>query len=428
MARKKEYSLDYDIYYAKDRAAAVDKILDDLNTIPNNTDLEYMADYILYGKDEKYISAVDEKIILNPQRRYSNYKTKSEKGESLDAILEDPIAGPEAERVASDNTISTKYKVPRLVIKRTKYHRDGTIAERGDDFDTAGNEIPFMRELWERIDHYTYLHDQYTGKVPQSEWVKAHPKTQYQIWKMGHMLIDMRRSQYYIKDAYNPELHFFNVGAPEAVPYDFDNDTGYWLTPEEWCYRKRHPRPYDAPQPAFADAPQNEQGLVYWCVSRNRIDYEDPKHIIALIQNYVALLRRSYEKPFSTTRTLCYDLERYVEAADLTDKEDIILCLTIARKNRFVICHVLEQEGFEMTDYQVARMQRTIIPKKIALAAKRMRLETEMRAGTVKGKLCSKCKKLLPATLEFFCRSSDKSDGFCCQCKDCQRKKRERDR
>lgn len=422
--RKKAYSLDYEIYYAKDRAAAVEQILDELDTDPNATDLEQMADYILYGKDEKYLSAVDEKVILNPQRKYANYKTKAEKGESLDALLEDPVTAPEAEKLAADTTAHTRFKAPKITIRRTTYNPDGTIATKGDDFDSEGNPIPFMGELWERIDYYTDLYDQYAGKKPPTEFVLEHPKSQYVVWKMNHMLIDMRRQQYYIKDVYNPTLHFFNVPAPEAVPYNFDCDTGYWLTPEEWCRRKRNPRPYDAPQPSFADAPQREDGMVYWCVSHNHVDLENPKHVYAMMQNYVALLRRSYDKPSSETRALCYDFESAVGDANFSDKEDIVLCLTIARKNRFVIAHALEQEGFKMTDYQLANLQHTVIPRRIALAAKRQRQLSELARGEIRGKVCSKCHRTLPATLDFFCRSNDKKDGFCCQCKDCQHKKR----
>jgi len=64
MAMKKSYSLDYDIFLATDRNKAVAEILDNLETDPSPTDLEQMADYILFGKDEKFLSARDRKEIL----------------------------------------------------------------------------------------------------------------------------------------------------------------------------------------------------------------------------------------------------------------------------------------------------------------------------------------------------------------------------
>ena len=97
MAKKKAYSLDYEIYLATDRNQAVQNILDSLDTDPNATDLEQMADYILFGKDEKFLNARDRKEILQPKRRYDSWSTKDEKNESLDALLEDANTAPEIE-------------------------------------------------------------------------------------------------------------------------------------------------------------------------------------------------------------------------------------------------------------------------------------------------------------------------------------------
>ena len=55
---KKAYSLDYSIERDTDRVAAVYDILDQLSTDPNPNDLEQMADYILYGKDENGLNTV----------------------------------------------------------------------------------------------------------------------------------------------------------------------------------------------------------------------------------------------------------------------------------------------------------------------------------------------------------------------------------
>ena len=55
---KKAYSLDYSIERDIDRVAAVRDILDALPTDPNATDLEQMASYILYGKDENGFNSI----------------------------------------------------------------------------------------------------------------------------------------------------------------------------------------------------------------------------------------------------------------------------------------------------------------------------------------------------------------------------------
>ena len=58
VALKKKYSLDFSIVRDSDRMIAVEEILDTLDTDPTPTELEQMASYILYGKDENGQNAI----------------------------------------------------------------------------------------------------------------------------------------------------------------------------------------------------------------------------------------------------------------------------------------------------------------------------------------------------------------------------------
>ena len=55
---KKPYSLDYTIERDTDRLKLVEEILDTLDHDPSETDIEQMATYILYGKDENGLSSL----------------------------------------------------------------------------------------------------------------------------------------------------------------------------------------------------------------------------------------------------------------------------------------------------------------------------------------------------------------------------------
>lgn len=55
---KKQYSLDFSIVRDEDRMHAVEEILDKMERDPNPTELEQMASYILYGKDENGQNAI----------------------------------------------------------------------------------------------------------------------------------------------------------------------------------------------------------------------------------------------------------------------------------------------------------------------------------------------------------------------------------
>ena len=57
---KRPYSLDFSIVRDTDRLHAVEEILDTLNKDPSATELEQMASYILYGKDENLFAVKEE--------------------------------------------------------------------------------------------------------------------------------------------------------------------------------------------------------------------------------------------------------------------------------------------------------------------------------------------------------------------------------
>ena len=413
---KKPYSLDFDIKFDTERTQHVANILDNLETDPSNTELEQMADYILFGKDEKFMSARDRKEITQPKRRFNSWATKDEKNESLDAILENPATATDVEIATTKQ--ATRFKVVKPEIRRPTYDENGTMVDPGD------SDVPGMVELWERIDTLQERYDMYKGKIPPNEYVRAHPLSGYQLYKFGHMLIDIRRHQYFLKDAYKPSIKFFNAAKPDKPDLDLCGTTGLWLSPEEWCARKRNPKPHDMPQPALEDAPMDNQGRLYWKISDNDVDFENPEHIMELLNNYVSLLKRSYGDPYNNTRTMLFDLERIIEHANLTDVEQFILEQRVAHKNIFVTQKLLADENIILSDLQIRNLSRKKIPTKLAQTALRLRLESQARNNEIETLECSKCGQHLPKHPYFFARSRDKRTGYCSQCKACQKAKR----
>lgn len=428
---KKAYSLDYDhIIYADARTAAVAQILNELPTTPNDTDLTQMADYIIYGKDHKLVSPIDTKDVLHPPRRFNSYNTKADKNESLEALMETEAARHEVETSArivdGDKHNRSPYKVPRPTIRRTKYNEDGTILEKGDDFDNYGNPIPYMRDLWKRIDEMQARYDMYMGKLEPDEWVLAHPITAYKLYKMGHILIDLKRTQYYIKDVYNPELRLLDVSHGSAGETDYNNDSGVWLEEDAWRARAAQPQPYDIPQPAFETAPRDATGKIFWKISSNTLDYENPHHIRALLDNYVSLLKKCYPHPDSTLRQVCWDLERLIDESNLDDLEHFLLRSKVAHYNVAQIQKVLISEGYALTDECVRSMMFKVIPTKLANTALRRRLESDVLTKKMKGQTCKSCGRTLPQHTEYYTKDSNRDTGFSNVCKDCQKAKRER--
>jgi hypothetical protein len=79
IALQKKYMLDFSIEHDTDRCRAIQEILDGLDTDPSQTDLEQMASYILYGKDENGQNAIQRNECIDKDKRYKSYKTKDDK-------------------------------------------------------------------------------------------------------------------------------------------------------------------------------------------------------------------------------------------------------------------------------------------------------------------------------------------------------------
>lgn len=382
-----------------------------------------MADYILFGKDEKHVSIVDTKDAIMPHRRYGSYRTKAERNESLEEIAANPAINIDTDTTVlmqGDQPARNIYRVIKPSIRKPTYDEDGNEIDPGD------GDLPFMRDLWARIEKLQTRYDMYCGRIPPDESVRLKPLSKYMVYRMGHVLIELKRQQYYIKDAYNPTIHFFNVAKPTKPIIEFDQPTGLWLEPTEWCARKRHPKEHDIPQSTLQKTPMDDKGRLFWKISDNVIDYENPTHILALIDNYARLLRHSYGEPNSHTRDLCFDLERFVEKAELTDVEQFILEQRVAHHHIFQMQKVLFAEGYNYNEEQIRNLARVIIPRKIATTALRLRVDSEVKRGERPTLICTKCGQAKPAHTLYYSRSKAKKTGYCSQCKVCQKETRDK--
>lgn len=419
------YTLDYDIHFAKDRNEYVKQIIESNDSEFSVYELEQLANYIMYGKDETHLSLIDTKTIIPPKRKYNSYATKEEKNLSLDSILDDPIQSRELEDRMAQQDKQPRYKAVRQVPKRPTYDENGVEIDAGWAADNYGNPIPFIRELWQSIDKWKRRLDMWKGKIPPDEWALSHQPSSTLLYKLNHFLIDLQRQQYYIKDVYNPDIHFQCFVPSTGSDWDFDEQAGYWLSPEEWCARKRDPKPFDCPQPPIQEAPTNDKGQIFWKTGDNVIDFENPAHILALLDNYAALWRHNYARLDSNARFLCMDLERFVGMANLTELEQYVLEARVAHRNNTIILRYLIEDGYDMSEGQFRTLSRITIPKKIAAVATRERLLTQMARKEIPFQICKDCKRALPQDSFFFNRDRTSKTGFGYICKECQKKRRE---
>lgn len=414
---KKKYSLDYSIERDTDRLKAVEDILDTLDSKPSNSELEQMASYILYGKDEDGKNAVQRGETTDSDKRYKSFQKLADKVQSLDEILDNPMADQQALQSVEERYIYTKKKP---TIRRPKYDK-----KTGELIDPGDSDVPGMVELWERIDYIEHVIAVNEGRVPADDTVTILPDS-YRLYQLKHQLIDMRRHQYYLKDSVRPTLHFLAIKPPQPQTYDWDEDSYYWMPFDEWQERVNNAllsRISKNIEDYETRTDENGNVEVKWVVRRHTFDWENPKHIRALMENYSNIYMQLYDKLHSWGRTLIFDFDRYADMANLSPAREYILTRKIDKAPYPTIIQELQEKfGLKYNENHLSTIINKELPEKIAAAAIRHRLEIETPPS--KKKVCFRCRRLLPMHKMFFGVNNSHKDHWASSCKECERQRR----
>ena len=402
---KKPYSLDFSIERDIDRMHAVEEILDKLEKIPSSTELEQMGSYILYGKDENGLNAYQRGEML-ADRRYTSYKTKDDQLLSLDAFLENPL---------------TDQREIKPVNYRNPYTQKKTTIDREKDAD-----IPGMKELWQSIDRLTHWIAVLEGKVaPQPDDLLFDDP--YRLYRLKHTLIDLRRHQYYLKDSYKPTIHFLAADHPKRQFINWDSDTYYWISREEWEHKIQTTySPLVSKNLDDYETRKNSQTgeiEIKWVVSRHTFDWENPSHIQSFLLHYRNLYELLYDKLDTYGRTLIFDFERYRALANFSPVRNWLIDCRFQQLTCDEMAAIIEEEcGCKYSASHIYHILSAQIPNEIALVAKKTRLLVETPLSD--RKICRKCGRALPMDLLFFSRDNSRKDLLSGVCKECQKKKR----
>lgn len=415
---KKAYTLDYSIERDIDRLEAVKQILDTLPTNPPPSDLEQMANYILYGKDENGKNAVERHETTDNNKRFDTFKKREDRNESLDALLESPLTDQTAMRSLDDEKL-------RYVHKKPSIHRPKYDKKTGELIDPGDSDVPGIQELWERIDYLECVIAANEGRIPMRDEYSV-IRDSYQLWKLKHQVVDMRRHQYYLKDSWRPTIHLLGVTPPQPQFYNWDTDCYYWISLTEWQNRidKRllHTISPNLEDYETRTAPDGTIE-VKWMVRQHHFDWENPEHIRALIQYYSAIYMQLWDKVYSWGRTLIFDFDRYQDLARLSEVRQFMLTRRIdGATSNTIMNEVHEKFGLKYTENHVTTILNKEIPEKIAAAAKLQRVLRD--TPLEERKRCFHCGRWLPRTTMFFGKNRGRRDGWSSNCKECERQRR----
>lgn len=423
MYMKKPYSLDYDAETTdRERRDIVADILNNLTFEPTQNDLNIFANYILYGKSEE-----DDKnhfqrkeITDDYDRRYKSWVSKNAKNESLDALLESPVADENTLQSMDERYIYTKKK---RQVKRPKYDK-----KTGELLDPGDSDIPGMVELWESIDRLQHTLNVNTGKVPPDLDTPI-IESGYRLYQLKHNLIDLRRNQFELIEMFKPALHFKALVPPKRQTINWGSNSAYWMPREEWERAIRNPKNIGRHSDNIADYKVRENYLgqeeVYWVVREHEFDWENYKHIQCLIHYYSAIYAQLWDDPDSWGRALIFDFDRYATMANLTEMREYMLMRRIdGASYEEIAAEVKEKFDADYTPGHLGAIISSEIPRTIAAAAKRNRLLYETPQS--EKKQCTWCGRYLPRHQLFFGLNKDRKDGWMSHCKECDKKKRDK--
>lgn len=344
--------LDYTIESPEERKALVEKIINENPDLPSSY-LEVLADYLILCMEKQ--EKKERKILTD--NRLSTVNKRECSFEGLVSQLENGEDGIYNLIHEDKNTIFQ----PRISI--TKH-----------DLET----IPPLRQLRDAIETWEAALKHTSGK---------------DAYIMKRALIDMRKDQYIIKQAYQRPI----------IPIKLTRGGSHFLSLDDTSYLD-----------------ENQKIVI------QGMSLMDPKVVSAILCNYSRLKQDSSENFEGDTWYLIQDFEQLCDKALRNDPlyMRIVECKIDGMQN-IEIQQTLEAEfGIKHSLEYISSLWRNKIPKMIALQAENDFVEHEFKRQGLPYKKCSKCGQLKPAHNNFFSINRAAKDKWYSICKKCRNKKK----
>lgn len=444
---KNRLNLDFSLETIEERNSFIKDYIYDFNLTHKNpltkSELETCADYVLWGKDKDGLNMVQKKE-LQINTRHKTWT--QEKAESLEELFETPGF--------SETIILYPTEPPFKTVK--------VVFDRKKELNNAPDYLKKeLLSLFKQIDRTELLTNFYEIKIkkrtkpPREELFKlfteeeiqnleekANQLTQFSYLKLRHLLVELRRQQYTIKDLYAPLLQKEVAKLPPRVKpedtFTFETDTPVFPLGLKSKYYNNEDLIFkdDLVPENFTLSELKKVSNLIWEKKKEKekvlskkkrfFDFENEEHLKLIIKFYYELedmaLRGSLQ---NTTGQLLDTFKFYVKQAKLNPIQETILELKIKKFKNKDIAQIVNEKFQKkyMQNYISTIFYRQVI-KRIQIAATNHRIFIENIFFPENFKICSFCGKTLLRTSENFTKRARASDGLSERCKDCDRLKR----
>lgn len=393
-----KFNLDFKIESSQDRLNYLKQKVD-LSTLTKK-ELELCTDYVLYGKDQDGTSVVDRKEVYI-KTKYNSYSRPEPV--SLDEMMESPTF---------DETIFLQHK---NIYKKVKPTIDREKCK----------DIPGMKELWEQIDLIDRKIKLAEGKEQPACGEKIPQLDSKGLYQLKHILIELRKDQYLLKDTAFQEIQAQkNYGSFYSNPSDLQMN--YPVFPCGIMNQENDQnfiKPYQSSQKFAAIDIENEieklkkEGKPYF-------SFFDREHIYQLCLSYYEIKDFAKKFPDSPLSGLLWTLDFYIDKANLSEQQKLIV---EGKKQRLLNRDICKQLQEKLGIYHQENYVSTIWNKVCGLIAEAAELNYDewcCKDYKPAWKKCSCCGEILLRDPRNFVRKSKAQDGLTNRCKKCDQRKR----
>lgn len=429
MPKRNRLQLDFSLSSAEERQVFLTKYLETLAFTPTSSELELMADYVLWGDKNS-----DETIELE-----TFWKKKEKKVESLDELQENPTF--------LEARLASSYVAPKTQKTRRVFSREEARSL------ASPYVLAHLEDLWREIDTLdleTRFYENFIGrqtKPPRSqllerftsaeaEEIRAHAQslTEYAYLKKRKLLVEKRSEQYPWRDTYTTPLvqrHTPTIAQDPVPPPLLNADIP--ILPLGSLPIQLVPKifPSSGEFPTPGTLTPDEEKLLSKTIWRepsnapNSFDFRDPAHLASFISLYSELLpdQNSDEGLQALFSTFTY----YQKLARLSPLYLDILRAKVAHEtNTKIVEKIASKYGKSYGENYISTLYRQKILPKIAAAASAHYQVTSELFFPENFKTCKDCARTLLRTPDYFMRKAKSSDGFSPRCKACEKALRER--
>lgn len=441
---KNRLDLNFSLEYANERKAFVDEYLREEQFKKNpltSTEIETIANYILWGKDTDGKNSVQKKL-FEIDTKHATWK-KDKNLESLEGLMESPTF--------DENIIKSLAGVPTKEHKKT-FNRK-TALEKAP---------PIVRQvlvdLFAQIDEtdllicfYELRHGKRTNP-PRQELIDRLPAatieelrhsseslTQKDYLKLRHLLVDLRTTQFTLQDTYvfpvqRETKHHITQ---DQMPLILDSDVPVFplgLLDNSQIASLIFAVGRDVQITRFSQQDLDKISKFFWSqfktkeTSKFYFDFTNLDHVYQLLCCYDDV--RADSEQLSTINSslvfLLRTLDFYLELADLSDLHLDIYRLKLSKeKNDDIAAYINKKYNKSYTTNYISTIFKHQIIKAINMAAEQHQEIIANIFFPENFKRCARCGENLLRSSFYYVKKSRAADGFTGRCKRCDKEVRD---